>query len=214
MWRVWQQLTKTNDKTDKCRERSRHRFSPAWLIHILIYYLRRIAAVFRRRKSPTRKINSLTKKRLSTTVTCHALLDRSNQNHFAPPQIRAQSLANKMLLYNLTLFILVARIRTWRTIQFRIRRASTRLRQNYDQKIRSLSQDYTTRKFHIFRELQDMSRFLHITHHRLDLRSCQWNETIDVFIRMLPSDGRKNPSLTCWDELRREQIRALHRGRR
>jgi len=41
-------LTKTNYKTDECRKRSRHRFSPAWLIHILIYYLRRIAFVFRK----------------------------------------------------------------------------------------------------------------------------------------------------------------------
>lgn len=45
-------LTKTNYKTDKGGKRSRHRFSPAWLNHILIYYLRRISDVFQETLTP------------------------------------------------------------------------------------------------------------------------------------------------------------------
>jgi hypothetical protein len=64
-------LTKTNYKTDKCGKRSRHRFSRAWLNHILMYYLRRISAVFERKLTPNVGSGSTSTLRVATIAAFH-----------------------------------------------------------------------------------------------------------------------------------------------
>lgn len=97
-------LTKTNYKTDEYGKRSRHRFSPAWLIHILIYYLRRIAVVFR--------------ETLNSVIEVDALTHSAHRRRHSSRSERTESLHTTIIIRGRVGMPYVAQIRTWRLDQF------------------------------------------------------------------------------------------------